>query len=197
MTNQQPTNLPQYYQGTPGEVKLAAFLKNHDHLTKTHYDQIISFFRATEYFTANVVEHYITDIHPHPPEGGFHLTRHKRGNEVVLSIQSVPDSAKELVKAPYVDIPALNISTETIKRICSENGLAYTGKREFNNVIVYDFYCTGLHKHKTTLNISVEKDYNGYVSHAKNKAGTVGDAITPRNSGYIESPEEHYGGLRL
>ena len=197
MTNQQPKNLPQYYQGTPGEVKLAAFLKNHDYLTKSHFDQIINFFRASEYLSANVVNHFITDIHPSPPAGVFNLSRRRRDNAVILSLRSVVDDTKTAVVAEFVDIPALNLVASTIKRICNENGLIYIGRRDFNNVIVYDFYGVGAHQHKTTLSISVDKEYNDYVNQTANKAGSMADTFRPKPSVHEHCPEEPYGGLRL
>ena len=174
MTNQQPKNLPQYYQGTPGEVKLAAFLKNHDYLTKQHFDQIINTFRASEYMVANVVDHYVTDVHPSPPEGIFHLTRRREGNQIVLGMQSIVSHDSLAPDAvPFEGIPALNVGNETLKRICTENGLYFVGVRELRNVLVYGFHSTGNHQHKTTLNVSVEKEYQEYVSQVKASASQM------------------------
>lgn len=192
MTNQQPKNLPQYYQGTPGEVKLAAFLKNND-LSKSNFDQIINTFRASEYLIANVVDHYVTEVHPHPPEGVFHLTRRREGNQIVLGLQSLAlDDSPAPQALEFVDIPALNLVASTIKRICDENGLFYAGMRSYHNVYTHIFHSTRVHQHKTALKISVDKEYHDYVTQGKTKARQLDSPKAAAGTGFLYCDEYEY-----
>ncbi len=152
-------NIPQYRQGTSGEAKFVTLLKEQLDPNKELAEQLTLAYRITDYFTANVVDNFNTNVW-RMREDHQYIIRSREDKRVLLVIQSKPCVGESLQITPieYIDILALNVTQPTIKRICEENGFVFTKYNEYNNVDTFLFEFKNPKGLSTSVSISVEKD---------------------------------------
>lgn len=154
-------SIPQYPQGTPAEARLLEMLlkSTYEH-SKAFVDQMRSSFRVSEYLIANVNEIYGVKLEGHDDDQAY-VIRTTKNQPITLALMCRKMETQFSVQE-YVNIAALNISAATIKRICEENNMLFTGVKRFNNVVVYSFNHQLVDGYHTCLKISVGTELHDY-----------------------------------
>lgn len=150
-------NLPQYRHGTNGEANFNALLKDNLEPQKDLIEQLTLAYRISDYLTANVGDNFKTDIW-RLHEKHQYVLRCREDMAVILAIHGLPlKSPAEQTVIEYREIPALNVTPPTIKRICEENGFVFTDYTPYDNVDTYTFEFKNPKGFSTAVTVSVEK----------------------------------------